>query len=74
MNYYLRAGDMLEVAGGFGLITKVGRKTIEYWSRSNPDYPGALFNVYKVTVYDYIDKGKCAVYLGSATNRRKRKK
>jgi hypothetical protein len=74
MNYYLRPGDMLEVAGGFGLVTKVGRERIEYWTRNNTDCPGTLFKVYKVTVYDYIDKGKCVVYLGSAKNRRKRKK
>ena len=74
MEYYLRPGDMLEVDGYFGLITKVTKSKIEYWARNNPDYPGELFNESREKVYDYIDTGRCTVYLGSLKNRRKRKK
>ena len=63
----------MEVDGSFGLITKVKKSKVEYWSRSNPDYPGKLFNVSKDKVYWYIDEGRCSIYLGSTKNRRKRK-
>ena len=74
MNYYIRPGDLIEVEGRFGVITRVRKATIEYWSRSNPDYPGKLFKVNKDTFYYFIDEGRCVVHLGVARNRRKRKK
>ncbi len=73
MKYTLKIGDMLQVGKFMGLITKIRPKTIQYWTRNDPAYPGAFFNEKKQLVYDKIDEGKCILHLGSLKYRRARK-
>jgi len=73
MKHALKIGDLLQVGQFFGLITKIRPKTIQYWAKNNPAYPGEYFNENKEMVYDKIDEGKCVLHLGSLKYRRVRK-
>lgn len=73
--YTLKVGDLLELDGKFGLITKIRSKSFRYFICSNPSDNGAFFNCQKQEAYEAIDKGECIHHLvGSTTKYRRLRK
>ena len=70
--YKLKAGDLLESNGVYGLVTKIRPKTFQYYTCSTPDTPGAFMDATKELAYNSIDAGDCKHYLGRTKYRRKR--
>ena len=72
--YTLKIGDLLELNGKFGIITKIRSKSFRYFICSNPEDSGAFFDCKKQEAYNSIDKNECVHHLvGNTTKYRRRR-